>query len=46
VARLLNGYNFATKQDGSRLEVTIFGKGGGFEVPAPVIVSGRRRPSD
>jgi hypothetical protein len=28
VARLLNGYNYATKHDGSRLEVTIFGKGG------------------
>jgi hypothetical protein len=46
VARLLNGYNFATKQDGSRLEVTIFGKGGEFEVPAPIIASVRRRPSD
>jgi hypothetical protein len=28
VARLLNGYNYTTKHDGSRLEVTIFGKGG------------------
>jgi hypothetical protein len=44
VARLLNGYNYATKRDGARLEVTIFGKGGEVEVPAPVI-SVRRQPS-
>jgi hypothetical protein len=46
VARLLNGYNYATKQDGSRLEVTIFGKRGEFAVPAPIVIPVRRRPSD
>jgi hypothetical protein len=46
VARLLNGYNYATKQDGSRLEVTIFGKRGEFAVPAPIVIPIRRRPSD
>jgi hypothetical protein len=35
VGRLLNGYNYAAKQDGSRLEVTIYGKDGQVEVPAP-----------
>ena len=35
VARLLNGYNCAAKQDGLRLEVTIYGKDGQAEVPAP-----------
>jgi hypothetical protein len=42
VARLLNGYNFATKRDGSRLDVTIFGKSGEFTVPAPVGIPVRR----
>jgi hypothetical protein len=46
VARLLNGYNYATKQDGPRLEVTIFGKRGEFAVPAPIVIPVRRRPSD
>jgi hypothetical protein len=46
VARLLNGYNYATKQDGARLEVTIFGKVGEFAVPAPIVIPVRRRPSD
>jgi hypothetical protein len=46
VARLLNGYNYATKQDGARLEVTIFGKFGEFAVPAPIVIPVRRRPSD
>jgi hypothetical protein len=46
VARLLNGYNYATKQDGLRLEVTIFGKRGEFAVPAPIVIPVRRRPSD
>ena len=46
VARLLNGYNYATKQDGSRFEVTIFGKRGEFAVPAPIVIPIRRRPSD
>jgi hypothetical protein len=46
VGRLLNGYNYATKQDGSRLEVTIFGKRGEFAVPAPIVIPVRRRPSD
>lgn len=45
VGRLLNGYNYATKRDGSRLEVTIFGKGSNVEIPAPVL-SVRRRSSD
>ncbi len=46
VARLLNGYNYATKRDGPRLEVTIFGKRGEFAVPAPIVIPVRRRPSD
>ena len=46
VARLLNGYDYATKRDGSRLEVTIFGKGGEAEIPGPIAVSVRRQPSD
>jgi hypothetical protein len=46
VARLLNGYNYATRQDGSRFEVTIFGKGGEFESPGSSTVSVRRQPSD
>ena len=46
VARLLNGYNYATKLDGSKLEVTIFGKRGEFAVPAPIVIPVRRRPSD
>jgi hypothetical protein len=46
VSRLLNGYNYATKQDGSRLEVTIFGKRGEFAVPAPVLIPVRPRHSD
>ena len=46
VARLLNGYDYATKQHGSRLEVTIIGKGGVTESPGPIAVSVRRRPSD
>jgi hypothetical protein len=45
VGRLLNGYNYAAKQDGSRLEVTIFGKPGELADPAP-IVPVRRRPSN
>jgi len=35
MTRLLNGYNYAAKHDGSGLEVTIFGKGGEVEVPGP-----------
>ena len=46
VARLLNGYDYATKQDGSRLEVTIIGKGGEAEMPGPIAVSVRRQRSD
>jgi hypothetical protein len=46
VARLLNGYNYATKQDGSRFEVTIFGKGGEIESPGPITVAVRRQASD
>jgi hypothetical protein len=46
VARLLNGYNYAAKQDGSRFEVTIFGKGGEIENPGPITVAVRRQPSD
>jgi len=46
VARLLNGYDYATKQDGSRLEVTIIGKGGEAEMPGPIAVSIRRRPPE
>jgi hypothetical protein len=46
VARLLNGYNYAAKQDGSRVEVTIFGKRGEFATPAPIPIPVRRRSSD
>jgi hypothetical protein len=46
VARLLNGYDYATKQNGSRLEVTIIGKGGEIGSPGPIAVSVRRQPSD
>jgi hypothetical protein len=46
VARLLKGYNYATKQDGSRLEVTIVGKGGEFADSAPVDIPIRRRSSN
>jgi len=46
VARLLNGYDYATKRDGSRLEVTIFGKGGEVESSGPITVSARRQPTD
>jgi hypothetical protein len=46
VGRLLNGYNYLTKLDGSGLEVTIFGKGDEFAVPAPIINPVRRRTSD
>jgi hypothetical protein len=46
VARLLNGYNYATKQDSSGFEVTIFGKRGEFTVPGPIVIPIRRRPSD
>jgi hypothetical protein len=46
VARLLNGYDYATTQDGARLEVTIIGKGGEAEMPGPIAVSARRQPSN
>jgi hypothetical protein len=46
VARLLNGYDYATKRNGSRLEVTIIGKGGEIGSPGPIAVSVRRQPSD
>ena len=46
VARLLNGYDYATKQNGSRLEVTIIGKGGEIGSSGPIAVSVRRQPSD
>jgi hypothetical protein len=45
VARLLNGYDYAAKQDGSQLEVTIIGKGGEAEMPGPIAVSVQRQPS-
>jgi len=45
VARLLNGYDYATTQDGARLEVTIIGKGGEAEMPGPIAVSVQRQPS-
>jgi len=45
VARLLNGYDYATKQDSSRLDVTIIGKGGEAETPGPIAVSVQRQPS-
>jgi hypothetical protein len=46
VGRLLNGYDYATRRHASRLEVTIFGKGGEAEIPGPITVSVRRQPSD
>jgi hypothetical protein len=46
VGRLLNGYNYAAKQDGTRVEIAIFGKRGEFATPAPIPIPVRRRPSD
>jgi hypothetical protein len=41
-----HGCNYPAIQDGSRLEVTIFGRRGGFAVPTLIAVPVRRRPSD
>jgi hypothetical protein len=46
VSRVLNGYNYATKQNGKNFEVIIFGRRGESAVPAPIIIPVRRRPSD
>jgi hypothetical protein len=46
VARLLNGYDYATKQHGTRLDVTIIGKGGESEMAGPIAVSVRQQPSE
>jgi hypothetical protein len=46
VSRVLHGYNYATKQNGSNVEVIIFGRPGESAVPAPIIIPVRRRPSD
>jgi hypothetical protein len=46
VSRVLNGYNYATKQNGPNFEVIIFGRRGESAVPAPIIIPVRRRPSD
>jgi hypothetical protein len=44
VGRMLIGYNYAARRDGSRLEVTIFGKGDEFADPAPLNRPTQRRP--
>ena len=46
VSRVLEGYNYATKQNGSYVEVIIFGRRGESAVAAPIIIPVRRRSSD
>jgi hypothetical protein len=46
VTRLLNGYDFAAKEDGLKLEVMIFGKRGEVVESAPISVPVRRRSSE
>jgi hypothetical protein len=46
VSRVLDGYNYATKQNGSNVEVIIFGRRGESAVPAPIIIPVLRRSSD
>jgi hypothetical protein len=46
VSRVLDGYNYATKQSAPNFEVIIFGRRGESAVPAPIIIPVRRRPSD
>jgi|SRR5580700_4419892 hypothetical protein len=46
VGRLLNGYDYAAKQDGLNLEVTVFGKRGEVADSASIVVPVRRRPPE
>jgi hypothetical protein len=46
VGRLLNGYDYAAKRDGLKLEVTVFGKRGEIADSASIVVPVRRRPSE
>jgi hypothetical protein len=46
LSRVLDGYNYATKQNGSNLEVVVFGRRGERAIPAPIIIPVRRRHSD
>jgi hypothetical protein len=46
LARVLDGYNYAIKQEKTKLEVVVFGKRGDHAVPAAVVIPIRRRPSD
>jgi hypothetical protein len=46
VGRLLNGYDYAAKVDGLKLEVMVFGKRGEVADPASTVVPVRRRPSE
>jgi hypothetical protein len=46
LARVLDGYNYAIKQEKTKLEVVVFGKRGDHAVPAAIVIPIRRRPSD
>lgn len=46
LARVLEGYNYAIKQERTKLEVIVFGKSGDHAVPAAIVIPIRRRPSD
>jgi hypothetical protein len=46
LARILEGYNYAIKQERTKLEVIVFGKSGDHAVPAAIVIPIRRRPSD
>jgi hypothetical protein len=46
VGRLLNGYDYAAKEDGSGLEVMVFGKRGEVADSESTVVPVRRRPSE
>jgi hypothetical protein len=46
VARLLNGYDYAAKEDGLKLEVMVFGKRGEVADSTSIVDPVRRRPSE
>jgi hypothetical protein len=46
LARVLDGYNYAIKQEKTKLEVIVFGRRGDHAVPAAIVIPIRRRPSD
>jgi hypothetical protein len=46
VGRPLNEYDYAAKEDGSKLEVMVFGKRGEVADLASIVVPVRRRPSE